>query len=288
MSTPNIDEKILTKIQKALALYEDNANSNEAQNALLLAQKLMAKYNLSMSDVQRHANKEDMKIVHGDATNLRKNEWYEKSLSAIIAKNFRCFSYVRHRGGKTVIVFVGHKEDVEICKTVFDFAIQALEYHARKYVKAKKKEQQERAGMPNTKEMSIEELELLADERGVDWWEVKANYDSDPGIYKMRLIMAIKATYRGVATDTSGIKNDYIKGFLNGLDAKFREQVDKNNWGLIVVTPKDVEEERERLKLRKASKANINSSGSQEAYVRGYQQGKSFVVPSGSITDGSH
>ena len=45
-------EKIIEKIKKALALANNNKNPNEAQAAMLMAQKMMAKYHIEMQEVE--------------------------------------------------------------------------------------------------------------------------------------------------------------------------------------------------------------------------------------------
>ena len=44
-------EKIIEKIKKALALANNNKNPNEAQAAMLMVQKMMAKYHIEMQEV---------------------------------------------------------------------------------------------------------------------------------------------------------------------------------------------------------------------------------------------
>lgn len=45
-------EKIIEKIKKALALANNNKNPNEAQAAMLMAQKMMAKYHIEMQELE--------------------------------------------------------------------------------------------------------------------------------------------------------------------------------------------------------------------------------------------
>lgn len=47
----DMDNKIIEKIQNLLELSYDAPNDEEGQTALLMAQRLMVKHNLSMSDL---------------------------------------------------------------------------------------------------------------------------------------------------------------------------------------------------------------------------------------------
>jgi Protein of unknown function (DUF2786) len=78
---------------------------------------------------------------------------------------------------------------------------------------------------------------------------------------------------------TSGVRNEYILGFLTGLRDKFEEQVAQNNWGLVLVTDALVEQHYSDKKLRKGSSGGIQPgfSGNAEARAEGYNQGKNFA-----------
>lgn len=51
-------DKIIRKIQDLMKLAQDNPNDEEGQTALLMAQRLLLKYNLSMETVQDRSNKD--------------------------------------------------------------------------------------------------------------------------------------------------------------------------------------------------------------------------------------
>lgn len=91
-NTKKLDESVGRKVRKALALARNNSSEHESQTAMLMAQKIMAQYGLTMQDVVEKIPQEK-KVIHGEATNYGRNQWWKKTLSAIIAENFRCFSY---------------------------------------------------------------------------------------------------------------------------------------------------------------------------------------------------
>lgn len=75
-----------------------------------------------------------------------------------------------------------------------------------------------------------------------------------------------------------GVKQDYILGFLKGLQSKFEEQVKSNeSYALVVVTPKAVTEEFQTLTLKNVKcSSSMSCHGSQQARQAGYNDGKNF------------
>ena len=105
-------EKAFELITKLLATASDKgASENEAITAALRAQELMAKYHLSMSDIDIKDNEIDeiyLEVGLG-------NKW-KYQLARIVANNFCCQYFLC---GKDTIVFYGHKVDIKIATDVF-------------------------------------------------------------------------------------------------------------------------------------------------------------------------
>lgn len=74
----------------------------------------------------------------------------------------------------------------------------------------------------------------------------------------------------------TGHKNDYMAGWLSGLFAQYEEQVEKRNWGLVLVTDSLVIRAFEDLKLRKGQVSSRYTAHNQNAMSTGYQHGKAF------------
>ncbi|WP_031516812.1 DUF2786 domain-containing protein [Desulfofalx alkaliphila] len=128
----NVEEKILNKIRKVLALTK-STYQEEAHTALLKAQELMAQHGLTMAEVEATQEKcEDKQVVDTCVAEKRRNYWYEKNLSKIIGDNFRCHCYVSPGRG---IYFIGLKEDVEIATEVYHYALNTMLYLSTDYVK---------------------------------------------------------------------------------------------------------------------------------------------------------
>lgn len=278
-----LESSIVEKIQKMLATANDKAASeSEAQTALLMAQKLMAKHGLEMTDVEAHADSEQKKEIVKDFTEAQKTEWWQGRLANVIADNFKCFIYVSRYGGSQRIIFVGLKQDAEIAKTVYMFAASILPHLAKKYLKDRKK-QAEKASGYSFKDMTDEELYELANNELSDFelYELKAKYPEEK-TYKMRLIMAVKKNL-GLEIDAAGIKNDYMQGFINGLSAQFKEQVKQEGWGLVLVKDKEVVEFYENMDLKAGKRSSAKAAGDGQARAAGFQRGKSWSSPKGGI-----
>ncbi|WP_449448653.1 DUF2786 domain-containing protein [Streptococcus suis] len=127
-----MDNKIVSKVQNLLELAYDAPNDEEGQTALLMAQRLMVKYNLSMSDVTT-ARKRD-KIGETVGTWEYRLPWWQEKLAAILGENFRCQT-IRRRlpdDGITQIIFFGYHSDAELCTKVYEGAILYLKYRLKR------------------------------------------------------------------------------------------------------------------------------------------------------------
>lgn len=117
--------QILDRISKALRLGTNNSNENEAQNAILAAQRLMAKYHISQEDVNDFLSENENRgteVIEENAENEMNNDKWKRRLMITIAKNFRCDVF--YRGGK--LILVGAKDDILISKRVYLYAKQAI------------------------------------------------------------------------------------------------------------------------------------------------------------------
>lgn len=126
--------QILDRISKALRLGTNNSNANEAQNAILAAQKLMAKYHISQEEVDDFLNENDKKtgeVVEEGAANEMNNDKWKRKLMITIAKNFRCDVYYQNKK----LMIVGEKEDILISKRIYLYAKEAILNSFKKFFK---------------------------------------------------------------------------------------------------------------------------------------------------------
>lgn len=131
-------ESILKKIKGLLAIANDEQNDEESQSAFLLAQKLMIKHQISMSEIDT-LNNDSPSIDEGQVTAHKKLFWWERSLATIISKNFKVKNFlhsIKKGGGqaKRAIMFMGLEDDVILAKEMYILAYDAIVLYANRYV----------------------------------------------------------------------------------------------------------------------------------------------------------
>lgn len=77
----------------------------------------------------------------------------------------------------------------------------------------------------------------------------------------------------GVRQHTQTLKNDYMLGFIDGLERKFEEQIQSQEWALVLVIPKEVEDKYSEIVTGKALNYNVPQLEWQESYQQGYKDG---------------
>ena len=126
--------QVLDKISKTLELGTNNSNENEAQNAILIAQRLMAKYHISQEDIDNFINENDKKdneVIEESAENEVNNDKWKRQLMLIIARNFRCDLYYKEKR----IMIVGEPDDIQIAKRVYLYAKNAILKGFKEYLR---------------------------------------------------------------------------------------------------------------------------------------------------------
>lgn len=165
------DPKVLTRIQKLLALADTGTNQNEheAQQALLRAQELMARHNISVENLQPlNEPTVETKTVY---TSGRLDNW-RKSFAAIIANNFRCKAWFVETPQGLEIRMMGTSTDLAYARKIYAQAFISCEAGASRYVKSvplnhrKKLKNSYRTGFTATME------ELFAKQVAVNGWEL--------------------------------------------------------------------------------------------------------------------
>lgn len=112
-------ENIADKIYKLFELADKSRNNSEdeAYAALLKAQELLTKYNLTMEDIS--APKEN---IVDNICEHKYNYGFRYRLANIISNNFRTKNFVRNNS----VVFYGYHSDVEASKAAFEFAYKTI------------------------------------------------------------------------------------------------------------------------------------------------------------------
>lgn len=225
-----MESKIIEKVQNLLELAYDAPNDEEGQTALLMAQRLMVKHNLSMSDIktaQRNNNIGET-VGHWEY----RMPWWKGQLAAVLGENFRCKTIRRRlvKKGITQMIFFGYDTDVELCTKVYEGALLYLEYRLKRLF---------------------------------------------PTVSKSRW---------------KDYKKSYLLGFLEGLNQRFKEQIQSSEeFALVVQVPAEVlEEQRLRMGDLKKRTVNIQVEIDSEAYVTGLEHAKETKLMPEELLEGEN
>jgi hypothetical protein len=140
----NLDPKLMARLQKILALADNNPNEAEAEAAMAKAQELMAEHNLTMSMVVSAGGaesetrlKSEVKLSHGNGRGAMYQ--YQRDLMAAIAEANFCFHLIRTVGrefnystsrwsaGKKMHVLIGRESNVVSATLMFDYLNETME-----------------------------------------------------------------------------------------------------------------------------------------------------------------
>lgn len=113
-------DKIINKIAGLMKLARD-ANDEEGQASIALAQKLMLKHDIQMSEIDEINDKAD---VTKSTMNFGRVLWWQRELAAVIAEYFKCKSLYSQYS----ITFVGLGEHSEIARKVYEGASDHIKY----------------------------------------------------------------------------------------------------------------------------------------------------------------
>ncbi len=128
-----VSKNIIEKIQKLLTLGGNNPNENEATNATRMAMDLLAKYNLSMSEIQ---NTDTEIVSHEEYKPGGKSfpTWKTVLLNAICKAHF-CQIILRPGTGKYIIV--GKETNRETSKMMFTYLCNVINFETKQFLKDK-------------------------------------------------------------------------------------------------------------------------------------------------------
>lgn len=139
-------------------------------------------------------------------------------------------------GANRNLMFIGLKEDTEIAKELFYYMKDSVEICAKNYA----------VNLVN----EINETKMK---------------DRKPQYQKW---ITLK--------DVNGEKNDYIRGFIEGIGNKLSEQKERNGWGLILAKDDCVTEYVSKLRIKKGRRSSTQTSGDKSHFEKGFADGKSL------------
>ena len=113
-------DKIINKIAGLMKLARD-ANDEEGQASIALAQKLMLKHGIQMSEID--AINDKLNVTESEMS-FGRVLWWQRELAAVIAHYFKCRSLYNQYS----ITFVGLGEHSEIARKVYEGASDHIKY----------------------------------------------------------------------------------------------------------------------------------------------------------------
>lgn len=204
-------DKIINKIRKLLALASSK-NENEAQSAMLMAQKLMALHNIEMSQVDNVSENHD--VIEEEADAKRHKTKWKRSLGKLIAINFKCDTFLRGYGTFSTM-FVGKRENIDICKTVYLSAVRFINKFFSEYWKKLNRPVSDSIRLKNSYALGFicrlkekfEEQKTIAEQEG---WALVLVKDSDVVEYMESKHLKHKEAKTSNKFDAEALAQGYI------------------------------------------------------------------------------
>jgi hypothetical protein len=139
-------EQIIGKVQKLLALADESKNNSEAEAvaASMMAQKLLAKYNIDIAQVTGAEKDEEIEQIVADMGTG--NKW-KYTLSEVVARSYCCKHFYY---GSEAVVFYGYKSDALIARRVFMYLFGVGKRLAGAYVKRARENGEDTTGVYNS------------------------------------------------------------------------------------------------------------------------------------------
>jgi hypothetical protein len=209
------EKKLIDKINKLLALT-GSPNKAEAELAAQRAHELLTKYNLDIADLQ------EKEIYEGEARSGRSIKKWRRLLINSVAKYYYCRSLFYDGGsGYYKIVFVGHKHNIIICKSMFDYLEKSVLRETKNLHKNAKYKYRENFKLGMATEISFRLYQLLnakttSEEKALIVTENKLieKYFKEKGTRQGEIEINPKnktAFHRGIIAGSKVSLNDQIK-----------------------------------------------------------------------------
>ena len=135
-------EQAIEKIRKCLELAKSD-NEFEAYDSMKFARKLMAKYNIELSETEIEIENDSDEVVNECIFETKKKGVL--IIANVVAENFKCKSYYIN-GSPMRIQFVGKEFDLQIAKEVFTTALISAKKLCKKTIDNMKKNKESTRG----------------------------------------------------------------------------------------------------------------------------------------------
>lgn len=215
------EEKIIDKIKKLMSITaESNATQAEVEQAALLAQKLLSKYNIDYDMIS--INKEIEIIDDKVAYEEYKGYQWARQLALVIAKNYCCKIYMSDKS----IVFYGYNQHTNIAKEVFKSLFKFGNEKALAYCRNYAKEHGHSRGVYNSFCLGfLAGIKSVLDEQ-CKALQIVVPEKVETAFNSLGLVRGSRAHLN---TNSDRDKTIYNSGFYSGRDAISQKRITNGN-----------------------------------------------------------
>ena len=249
------EAKTRRKVEKLLRLSRGTNSTEEAESALLMAQKLMLEAGIEVGTF-REAPEQKREVVTVEVPPIKPEAWAQ-TLASVVAKNFRCYVYWHQQRG---MLFSGLAGDVLVCTDVYKAAVAHARSLAKFYVEQCVEQWETSLRCARLGE-SVTVDSMLA-RCGLDFFLPLEDGEYSTGCWgdhRWKFHQPITKGEKGV------VRRSFLRGFVIGLKEKFAAQVQSQSYALIMVRPQEVVEHVATLAVKTMRTRPVNTLGTARA-----------------------
>lgn len=225
--TKNIDQNIIEKINKLLALGQ-SPNEHEAKLAMINAQKLLTKHNLSMHDIKAKEDTLDIieKVLGLDSTRVA--TWKSSLLNSICLNNYCTLLISTGYNRQKSFKIIGTDVNIQMVLQMYEYLYETIERITKKSdTKGTTEKNSFRLGMINGINEQFRAIKDAMERDGIDE-ECTALMVVDFEKKNKTAISKFLENYRIRQTSSKGSRIDggaYAKGRVEGSKVSLNKQV---------------------------------------------------------------
>lgn len=140
-------EEAIEKVRKILRFKDKAGTGEEAISNILIAQRIMAKYDIDETEMEEGGDQEELVAIESFDEKYRSCRW-KYILAETLAPNYRCKVFVSKSKGS--VVFLGYYADVQICTSVYEYLLSTGTVLAFREFRRYKTEGKSASGVKNT------------------------------------------------------------------------------------------------------------------------------------------
>jgi hypothetical protein len=265
-----INQDILEKIAQIKKLADRAGTLGEAEAASAMLSKLLLKHQLELSDLDAIADEERQPVTHERVNIGGKNSWKRDLMYGLAQANL-CKSF--YYSGTDHMVIVGHAHNMIVVKELYFWLVDEI-YRIAKAEHVKTKATAiPRQPDPVEYGTTYDELDEYRYVYRYDIPDTVAAYKHASAERRKIFSHIFEARQNGRAW-----MNSFLLGAVQGVCTKMREErealkqeVGAEQWALVPVVEKEVEEYYEQFKVKGGGSRNLSVTS---AYNHGYRTGQ--------------